>query len=58
MRVQHFFASIEKAKAELNWKPSFDLISGLKDSFQNDYLASNKEKAEVDFSLADQILRA
>ena len=33
MRVQHFFASIEKAKAELNWKPSFDLVSGLKDLF-------------------------
>jgi nucleoside-diphosphate-sugar epimerase len=58
MRVQHFFTSIEKAKAELNWKPSFDLISGLKDSFQNDYLASGKDKADVDFELDDQILNA
>jgi len=58
MRVQHFFASIEKAKAELNWKPSFDLVSGLKDSFQNDYLASGQDKADVDFELDDQILNA
>jgi nucleoside-diphosphate-sugar epimerase len=56
MRVQHFFASIEKAKAELNWKPAFDLISGLKDSFQKDYLASGQDKAAVDFALDDQIL--
>ena len=56
MRVQHFFASIEKAKAELNWTPSFDLVSGLKDSFQNDYLASGQDKADVDFGLDDQIL--
>ncbi|MDB9526720.1 NAD-dependent epimerase/dehydratase family protein [Oscillatoria sp. CS-180] len=56
MRVQHFFTSIEKAKAELNWKPQFDLISGLKDSFQNDFLASGRDKTEVDFSLDEQIL--
>jgi nucleoside-diphosphate-sugar epimerase len=58
MRVQHFFASIEKAKAELDWTPSFDLISGLKDSFQNDYLASGQDKADVDFELDGQILKA
>ena len=57
MRVQHFFTSIEKAKTELNWTPSFDLISGLKDSFQNDYLASGQDKAEGDFELDDQILK-
>jgi len=56
MRVQHFFASIEKAKAELTWKPGFDLISGLKDSFQNDYLASGQDNANVDFELDAQIL--
>ena len=58
MRVQHFFASIEKAKAELNWSPEFDLVSGLKDSFQNDYLASGRDQAEIDFSTDDQILQA
>ena len=56
MRVQHFFTSIEKAKADLGWKPEYDLISGLKDSFQNDFLASERDKAEADFSSDDQIL--
>jgi nucleoside-diphosphate-sugar epimerase len=58
MRVQHFFTSIEKAKRDLGWQPSFDLVSGLKDSFQNDFLASGREQAEPDFSLDDQILAA
>lgn len=56
MRVQHFFTTIEKAKTDLNWQPQFDLVSGLKDSFQKDFLASNRDQAEIDFSLDDQIL--
>ncbi|MEO1622537.1 MAG: NAD-dependent epimerase/dehydratase family protein [Cyanobacteria bacterium J06632_3] len=56
MRVQHFFADISKAKAELNWQPQFSLIEGLKDSFENDYLVNGLDKAEVDFSIDDQIL--
>ncbi len=58
MRVQHFFTAIDKAQAELHWAPKFDLVTGLKDSFQNDYLATGQDKAEVDFSLDDQILAA
>lgn len=57
LRVQHFFASIEKAKRDLNWQPKFDLLSGLRDSFENDYLASGRDKAEVDFSVDDEILK-
>jgi len=56
MRVQHFFTDISKAKAELNWQPKFSLIAGLKDSFENDYVANGLDKAEVDFSLDEQIL--
>jgi nucleoside-diphosphate-sugar epimerase len=58
MRTQHFFADICKAKTELNWKPEFDLISGLKDSFHKDYLASGRNQAEIDFFTDDQILSA
>lgn len=58
MRVQHFFASVNKAMSELNWQPEFDLVSGLKDSFQNDYFASGRDKAEIDFSVDDEILQA
>ena len=56
MRVQHFFTDVSKAIKELNWKPEFDLISGLKDSWENDYLASGRDKKDVDFSTDDEIL--
>jgi nucleoside-diphosphate-sugar epimerase len=58
LRVQHFFASVNKAKTELDWQPEYDLVSGLKDSFQNDYQVSGRDKTEVDFSLDDEILKA
>lgn len=58
MRLQHFFADVHKAKTELNWQPHYDLISGLKDSFGNDYLASGRQDTEVDFSLDEEILAA
>jgi nucleoside-diphosphate-sugar epimerase len=57
MRVQHFFASIHKATTDLNWQPQYDLLSGLQDSFQNDYLASGRDKADIDFSTDDEILK-
>ncbi|MFW6359179.1 MAG: NAD-dependent epimerase/dehydratase family protein [Chroococcales cyanobacterium] len=58
IRVQHFFADVHKAMTDLNWQPEFNLISGLKDSFQNDYLASKRQETEIDFYLDDQILNA
>jgi UDP-glucose 4-epimerase len=56
LRPQHFFASIQKAMTDLHWKPQYDLISGLKDSFQNDYLPSGRDQSEVDFSVDNEIL--
>lgn len=58
MRLQHFFADIHKACQDLNWQPQYDLVSGLKDSFEQDYLASGRDQAEIDFALDDQILAA
>lgn len=58
MRVQHFFASVNKAMTELNWQPEYDLLSGLKDSFFYDYLPSGRDKAEVNFSVDDEILHS
>jgi nucleoside-diphosphate-sugar epimerase len=58
LRMQHFFADIHKALTQLDWKPEFDLVSGLKDSFQNDYLASGRDQAEIDFSTDEEILAA
>lgn len=57
MRVQHFYTDIHKAKTALNWQPHFDLISGLKDAYQTDYLPSNRSTATIDFSTDDEILK-
>ncbi|MEM9264641.1 MAG: NAD-dependent epimerase/dehydratase family protein [Cyanobacteria bacterium P01_F01_bin.13] len=53
MRVQHFFAAIEKAKRDLNWTPHYSLVDGLKDAYENDYCQSEQS---VDFELDEQIL--
>jgi len=57
MRGQHFFAGIHKAITDLDWTPQYDLISGLKDSFQNDYLTSGRDQTAIDFSVDEEILR-
>lgn len=56
VRQQHFFTDIHQAQQDLAWQPKYDLVSGLKDSFQNDYLASGRDSSEIDFSLDDEIL--
>ena len=56
LRTQHFFTSVNKATLELGFEPEYDLISGLKDSFENDYLPSGRDTFEVDFSVDDEIL--
>jgi UDP-glucose 4-epimerase len=58
MRVQHFFADVHKAMTQLNWQPKYDLLTGLKDSFENDYQTSGRHEIEVDFSMDDEILKA
>ncbi|PIN24989.1 dTDP-glucose 4-6-dehydratase/UDP-glucuronic acid decarboxylase [Handroanthus impetiginosus] len=54
-RDQHFFASIEKAKSVLGWKPEFDLVEGLTDSYNLDFGRGTYRK-EADFSTDDIIL--
>ncbi|NMF57036.1 NAD-dependent epimerase/dehydratase family protein [Pseudanabaena yagii] len=56
-RLQHFFASVTKATQDLNWQPKYDLLSGLKTSFEQDYLPSNRHQADIDFSTDEQILK-
>lgn len=58
LRVQHFFTDIHKAQTQLHWQPEYDLVSGLRDSYHNDYLASQRQEAAIDFSLDDEILAA
>ena len=56
VRLQHFFADIHQATTDLDWQPKYDLVSGLKDSFQNDYQASGRNHSDIDFSLDEEIL--
>jgi nucleoside-diphosphate-sugar epimerase len=56
-RLQHFFASVTKATQDLNWQPKYDLLAGLKTSFDQDYLPSNRHQADIDFSTDAQILK-
>ncbi|KAK9016855.1 hypothetical protein V6N11_079348 [Hibiscus sabdariffa] len=54
-RNQHFFASVEKAKHVLGWRPEFDLVEGLTDSYNLDFGRGTYRK-EADFSTDDMIL--
>jgi hypothetical protein len=53
--MQHFFASIDKARHVLGWEPEFDLVEGLADSYNLDFGTGTYRK-EADFSTDDLIL--
>lgn len=55
MRDQHFYASIDKAQALLNWTPKYGLVEGLKDSYDKDFGRGMFRKA-ADFECDDMIL--
>ena len=37
LRLNHYQINISKIKSDLDWAPAYDLFSGLKDSFSNDF---------------------
>lgn len=53
--MQHFFASVEKAKSVLGLEPDFGLVEGLTDSYNLDFGRGTFRK-EADFSTDDIIL--
>jgi hypothetical protein len=53
--MQHFLASIDKARHVLGWEPEFDLVEGLADSYNLDFGRGTYRK-EADFSTDDLIL--
>ena len=56
-RPQHFFTSVNKALSELDWKVEYDLINGLRDSYENDFRKRQQEgRVECDFAADDIIL--
>ena len=53
LRLTNFFTDISKIKKDLSWQPKFDLLNGLKDSYENDYQLVNHKN--IDFS-SDELL--
>ena len=53
LRLTNFFTDISKIKKDISWEPKFDLLNGLIDSYENDYLLANHE--QIDFS-SDELL--
>ena len=51
LRLTNFFTDISKIKNDLSWEPKYDLLNGLIDSYQNDYLLADHTK--TDFSSDD-----
>ena len=49
IRLNHYCTNISKIKNDLNWEPNFDLLNGLKDSFNNDFKL--KKRNDFDESL-------
>jgi len=56
-RTIHFFANSDKAKLELGWQPKHNFV-GDADELVKAYLASGRDKKEIDFSIDDKIIQA
>ena len=56
-RTVHFFASSDKAKAQLGWTPQHSFTSDVK-SLCDDYIARGRQNKDIDFSVDDKILAA
>ena len=54
-RTGHFFAQVEKAKADLDWQPQHDFLSDIKQLVE-DYKASGRADKQIDFSADDKCL--
>ena len=53
----HCFASAEKAKRELGWKPAHDFMTDVPELVAA-YQASGRASKDIDFSVDDKILAA
>lgn len=54
-RTVHFFASADKAKRVLGWKPQHDFVRDVADRLA-EYKASGRMEKEIDFAVDDKIL--
>lgn len=56
-RAVHFFASSDKAKRELGWRPAHDFMKDVK-SLCDAYISSGRQNRDINFSIDDRILAA
>ena len=54
-RTSHFFAQVEKAKADLGWQPQHDFLSDIKQLVE-DYKSSGRLDKQMDFSADDKCI--
>ena len=47
LRLTNFFTDTSKIKKDLSWEPKFDLLSGLIDSYKNDYILANNQQVDL-----------
>ena len=47
LRLSHFLTDITRVQRELAWQPSFDLATGLADSYRNDYALKPTKDPDV-----------
>lgn len=58
MREQHFFCGVENAMVDLDWAPKYNMLAGLKDSYENDFkLKKARGGLDLDFSADDMVLK-
>lgn len=57
MRGQHFFCSVDKAMRDLDWAPKFNMLDGLKDSYNNDFKIKKAAGYKADFFCDDLVLK-
>ena len=54
-RTSHFFAQVEKAKADLGWQPQHDFLSDIKQLVE-EYKSSGRLDKQMDFSADDKCI--
>ena len=54
VRLENFFTDTKSLQNDLNWSEKYDLLSGLKDSYENDYLKN--KSTNPDFSSDQKLL--
>ena len=55
LRIAHFFTDINRVCRELAWRPRFDLVTGLQDSYEKDFRQQPPDQP-LDWGQDDQLL--